>query len=282
MDKHYVISRMTKEEMPLAIAWARVEGWNPGLHDEQCFYQADPCGFFVGKLDGKIIAIGSAVIYDDYFAFCGFYIVDPAYRGQGYGLALTEERLKYIGSRNAGIDGVVPMLDKYKRLGYKLAYSNARYCGRKLSVALSKNQSILPLSKVTFAQLSDYDRRHFPAKRDKFLHCWINQVGGHGLGYVEHGKLLGYGVIRPCYEGFKIGPLFADTPSIANELFVQLANHAHNQCIYLDIPESNLHAIDLVKRHKLEKIFATARMYLKESPQVLIDEIYGITSFELG
>ena len=49
------------------------------------FYQADPNGFLVGMLDDEPIATGSAVIYDKQFAFCGLYIVKPAYRRQGLG-----------------------------------------------------------------------------------------------------------------------------------------------------------------------------------------------------
>lgn len=89
---------MSEDEIPLDITWVKAGGGNPGLHDERCFYQADPQGFFVGKLDGKIIAQGSAVIYDHNFAFCGFYMVEPAYTNarhcgknlsaNGYDLAL--------------------------------------------------------------------------------------------------------------------------------------------------------------------------------------------------
>lgn len=282
MPNNYIITRMSKEEVPVAIAWAKQEGWNPGLHDGQCFYQADPHGFFVGKLDGKIIAVGANVIYDTHFAFFGLYIVDAAYRGHGFGLALTKAMLAYSGSRNVGLDGVVSMLKKYEGMGCKLAYNNARYCGTRLLTMPAKNQAIIPLSQINFKQLTIYDRHHFPAPRDAFLTCWINQKGGKSLAYLHEGKLLGYGVIRRCYQGFKIGPLFADNPSVANELFVHLASHANGQSVCLDIPECNPHATDLIKRHQLEKVFETARMYLKSPPVIALKQIYGITSFELG
>ncbi|MFW2572415.1 GNAT family N-acetyltransferase, partial [Legionella sp. 29fVS95] len=59
MKKNYLVERMEKDEVNIAIDWAANEGWNPGLHDAECFYQADPHGFFAGKLNGKIIAVGS-------------------------------------------------------------------------------------------------------------------------------------------------------------------------------------------------------------------------------
>lgn len=272
---------MTRDEVKLAIEWAAREGWNPGLHDADYFYQTDPSGFFAGKLDGKIIAVGSAVRYDEFFAFCGLYIVDEHYRGQDYGLELTQKRLAYIGSRNAGIDGVVTMLDKYERLGYKIAHSNARYSGKVIKTS-ARSSAIFPLTKNHFASLVDYDSHHFPAPRAHFLKCWINQPKGASLGYFQDKQLCGYGVLRPCRKGFKIGPLFANNEKIADELFLALVNHAQEGPIFLDIPENNSHALALVKRYQLEKVFETARMYLKGEPKLPIDEIYGITTFELG
>jgi len=281
MDKTYVISHMSRNEMTTAIAWAKAEGWNPGLNDANCFYNTDPQGFFVGKLGDKIIAIGSAVIYDDHFAFCGFYRVDPSYRDKGYGLALTKARLNYVGSRNVGIDGVIPMLKKYERLGYQLAYNNARYATKQVIKSI-KHPALVPVTAISLTDLYAYDRRHFPAPRASFLTCWLNQDKSKAEAFVLDGKLMGYGVIRACYQGFKIGPLFADNADIADVLFRDLASFAQNEPVYLDIPECNPEAIALVKRHQLDKVFATARMYLKEPPKVALESTYGITSFELG
>ena len=282
MNKHYTISRMNQGEIPIAVAWTKREGWNPGLHDGDYFYQTDPHGFFVGRLKGKIIAMGSAVIYDEHFAFCGFYMVDKLYRKQGYGLALTKARLAYVGSRNVGIDGVLTMVAKYKQIGYKLAYNNARYAGKIPSMELPKNQAIVSITAIPFSQLSDYDRLHFPARREIFLTRWVHYAGGKSLAFVEHGEIVGYGVIRPCCEGFKIGPLFADDIIIAEALFIHLAHHAHDQPIFIDIPVCNALAIKLLERYSFCKVFETARMYLREVPDVLTEHIYGITSFELG
>ncbi len=283
MDDSYVITRMSQSDMQLAIQWAANAGWNPGLHDADCFYQTDSNGFFIGKLNHQPIAMSSAVIYDEDFAFCGFYIVDARYRGKGYGLALTKARLAYIGKRNAGIDGVPDMLDKYARLGYQIAHHNARYeMQNNLLDDMQLEHQVIALQEVPFSMLAAYDRRHFPAARDVFLRCWINQTGTHSLAVIEAGVLRGYGVIRPCQTGFKIGPLFADTEAIANSLFISLAQRIKAGPVYLDCPLNNPHAMALVKRYDLKQVFETARMYLKQAPDIAIKKIYGITSFELG
>ena len=45
---NYTIQPMTREDLRLAVEWAAAEGWNPGLHDVDCFYAADPSGFSDG------------------------------------------------------------------------------------------------------------------------------------------------------------------------------------------------------------------------------------------
>ncbi|WP_058535445.1 GNAT family N-acetyltransferase [Legionella saoudiensis] len=279
---NYHVERMNRDEVTLAVDWARAEGWNPGLHDAECFYQTDPQGFFAGKLNNQIIAVGSAVIYDEHFAFCGFYIVDEKYRARGYGMQLTEARLAYIGNRNAGIDGVLEMTDNYERIGYRFAHNNARYALENRRISVHPLEYIIDLKNIPFEQLVTYDRRHFPAPRARFLINWIKQDQALALAYVKEGQLQGYGVIRKCFNGYKIGPLFADSAAIATHLFEQLVTHARGESVFLDIPENNPFAVDLVQHYGMTKVFATARMYLKGAPKLSIEGIYGITSFELG
>lgn len=49
------IRTMRREEPAFAIDLAAAEGWNPGIHDAECFFSADPGGFLIG-LDGPVIA----------------------------------------------------------------------------------------------------------------------------------------------------------------------------------------------------------------------------------
>ena len=39
---------LTIAEVQHAVDWAGREGWNPGVHDAECFRPTDPDGFLVG------------------------------------------------------------------------------------------------------------------------------------------------------------------------------------------------------------------------------------------
>lgn len=279
--RDYRIGRMSLSHVEVAIDWAAAEGWNPGLNDAACFYAIDPHGFFVGKLDGRMIACGSAPVYDGEFAFIGLYIVEPAFRSKGYGLALTEAMLAYAGNRNVGLDGLEAMAERYARLGFRSAHRSVRHAFTPVG---TKNVAaeIVPLSDVPFAELAAYDCEHFFASRDNFLKAWIAQPQAVALGFVDAGRLKGYGVLRKCRSGYKIGPLITEQPEIAETLFDALCNHAIGEPVSIDIPEPNQAGKALAVRNEMQPNFACERMYLRGDPGLPLQSIFGITSFEVG
>ncbi len=281
MGEAFQIRRMRADEIQVAIDWAEREGWNPGIHDAETFFRADPSGFFIGEYEGQAVAVGCAVVYDAHFAFCGLYIVHPDYRGRGFGLQLTRERLRYVDNRNAGIDGVVENIPIYERIGYRLAYNNMRFYGIASGNNLDQHGIIL-LSQLPFEQIEAYDRECFPATRSAFLEAWINQPDALEIGYIEGGELKGYGVRRKCCKGHKIGPLFADDFKIAEHLFMVLQQGIEGDVLFLDITDINPAARRLVEKHRMEKVFSTGRMYLRGQPDIADQKIFGITTFELG
>jgi GNAT superfamily N-acetyltransferase len=276
-----IVRNMTREECDLAVEWAAQEGWNPGLHDAECFYTADPAGYFIALLDGEPVGCLSAVAYDEHFGFAGFYIVRPEWRNHGIGHHLVRKAQAYMGNRTIGNDAVVAQQEIYKQIGFRFAYRNIRCCGT-AGAAGPIGPEIIGLNEIPFNELTDYDRIMFPADRSEFIKCWIRQPDSVALGYLKKGKLSGYGVIRKCRQGHKIGPLFADHEEIAEDLFLALTGKITGEEFFLDITEPNLEAGKLVKRFGLQKVFETARMYSGEAPSIPLEKIFGVTSFELG
>ncbi len=281
-ENRYTIRVMTRQEVDIAIDWAAAEGWNPGLYDVDCFYAADIKGFLIGLLGDEPVATVSVVKYGDSFGFLGFYIVKPEYRGKGYGIQIWNAGLAYLGGRNIGLDGVVAQQSNYKKSGFTLAYENIRYQGTG-GGHFPTDSRIVRLSTIPFDEICTYDEPFFPDNRMQFLRCWINQPQCTALGILQNRKLAGYGVLRICRSGYKIGPLFADSPEFAEHLFLALKAHVPEGVpIFLDTPAVNSAAVDLVKRHNMIVAFETARMYTGKSPDLPINRLFGVTTFELG
>ena len=277
----YTIKIMNREQIDIAIEWAAREGWNPGLHDAECYYSVDPNGFLIGMHGHEPVATVSAIKYGDSFGFLGFYIVRPEYRGKGYGIQIWNAGLKYLEGRNIGLDGVVAQQDNYKKSGFKLACRNIRYQG--MGGDPYQDSEIIQLSKLPFETIDSYDRPFFPSDRSQFIKSWINQPDSHALGIMQKGKLAGYGVIRQCRSGHKIGPLFAEGPELAESLFLALRSKVKpSEPVYLDTPEVNQDAVALADRHNMKVSFETARMYRGEMPDLPFHRIFGVTSFEIG
>jgi len=280
-----IIRNMRREELNVLVDWAALEGWNPGLHDADIFWATDPDGFIAAELNGKLIGGGSIVSYEGQYGFMGFFIVHPDHRGRGLGNTLWHARLQKLIKRLhepavIGMDGVFDMQAYYAKGGFKFSARDLRYEG--IGQPYPEAANITELSAVPFAQIETYDQAHFPAPRSEFLRRWLNQPGAHALGALSGGQLTGFGVLRPCQKGYKIGPLFADNPAIAEDLFQSLSARVPFEPIFLDVPENNPAAVAMAQRFDMKEVFGCAKMYFGPQPELPEQEIFGVTSFELG
>lgn len=127
-----------------------------------------------------------------------------------------------------------------------------------------------------------YDTACFGFDRRKFIADWVFQSEAGAFKYIDNLKLKGYAVIRKARIGYKIGPLFADNPDIAEELFRCCLKFTSGQNVFLDITLSNIHAVLLTRKYSGTFMFECGRMYNGKAPILPIHKIFGITSFELG
>lgn len=279
----FIVRNMSAGEVELSVEWAALEGWNPGLHDAACFRAADPGGFFIGEWGGEPVACIAAVAYEAHFGFIGLYIVKAGFRGKGFGMRVWRHGMDYLRNRNVGLDGVLAQQANYRKSGFQLAYRNIRFQGVIRGAAPgAASTNVFNASAVPFEWLVQYDRQCFPAARERFLATWIGQPDAVALISIHDGHVAGYGVLRRCRSGCKIGPLFADSEQIAGELFEALVACMPGEFIVLDVPETHPAAVALAERHGMSSVFETARMYTQAPPAISIERVFGVTSFELG
>jgi GNAT superfamily N-acetyltransferase len=275
------IRPMRPDEISLAVDWAAAEGWNPGLADDACFAAADPEGFFIGELEGAPAATISCVNYGTSFAFLGFYIVRKDLRGRGYGLRIWNAAIAHAGPRVIGLDGVVAQQQNYRMSGFELAHPNVRYGGA-VAAPDAPQTGVIALTEVPLATVEAYDATVFPGPRTAFLRSWIGSPGHIGRALVRDGKLAGWGVLRPCRKGRKIGPLMADDRVAAEVVLSALLAGAGGGEIFLDVPSINRDAVALARDLGLAPVFETARMYTGAIPPLRSERVFGVTTFELG
>ncbi len=276
---------LRREELDVALAWAEAEGWNPGLSDAEAFWAADPDGFWAMDMEEKLIGTASTVAYEGGLGFVGLFIVRPEWRRRGFGTDFwrffIDQLRKRLGQGGGmALDGVFEMQEYYRRSGFHFSHRNLRMEG--IGMAGLPNSKLIDAKALDFEELRAFDQRHFGANRRDFLRKWIHPRGGNALAWQERNGLRGYGVIRPCHRGFKIGPLFADGPEVADALFIGLSRETAGEPIFLDVPENNPAALELAARHGLRQQFGCARMVSGQSPHLPWDQIYGVTTFELG
>jgi len=287
VDDSPVFRPLRRDELDTALDWAAAEGWNPGLADAEAFWAADPGGFWALEVAGALIGTASTVVYGEgQLGFVGLFIVRPEWRGRGLGSRFWRFFIDRLQGRlapggGAALDGVFAMQAYYARSGFRFTHRSLRMEGRAQPGAVDPR--LCDATTPDFAQVLAFDRLCFGAERRDFLRLWLRPEGGRALAWCgPGGSVRGYGVVRPCRNGFKIGPLFAEEPAVAEALFAGLSAHAAGAPLFLDIPENHPEAVALAARHGLREGFGCARMVTDGFPALPWERVYGVTSFELG
>ena len=277
--------RLDFRGLEILIQWAREEGWNPGLHDADIFWQTDPEGFYGYYNNGELIAGGAIVSYNKLFGFMGLFIVKPAYRSSGIGRALWYRRRDLLLSRlnkgaSIGMDGVLAMQPFYKKGGFEIAFRDERH--EKTGEQFEVDKNISAIEEKDFDAVLSYDTQCFGFPRPQFLIPWLKQENATNVQISTGQQLNGFAVIRKAAKGFKVCPLFADNIEVAEKLYQACLNAVRGESLFIDIPVINKEATTLVKKYATNYVFECARMYYGKPPQIVLDKIFGITTFELG
>ena len=277
---NFQIRPARQEELPIIRAWAVQESWNPGRHDLEVYWRQG--SLLVGWLAEQPVGCISAASYSPEFGFLGCYLVDHRHRGHGYGRSLWEKAISSLPAHCIGLEGAIALQDTYLRHGFVKSCLHVRHQLQSRSSA-GVAAALVPIHTLPFEQILDYDTRYFVGQRSQFLQDWLASPEMQGWGYVQAGELLGYGLIRPAEIGYRIGPLFANTTVVAEQLLPALLQMAPtDQPVYLDVPKINDQANELMQAFEAVPLFSNCRMYKGVFPTLPLQNIYGVTTLEMG
>ena len=286
MSEPLTLRLMTRDEVEWLFDSAVEEGWDPGLHDADIHWAVDPEAFVAAEVGGELIGGGAIVRYDRGFGSLGHVTVRPEHREPSLEARLWRACLQLLRGRldadaTVGLDGLSRLRERYVGAGFRFSHRTIRYetVGAAPEAAAP---TVVPAAEVPLERLAAYDRRCFPAARDRFLQSWLDTPDSLALALADAETVRGYGIIRRGRTGARVAPLLADDATVAEALLDALLAFAPDEPVLLDMPEPNAWAMSLARRRRMHQVSSRGRLYLGPAPRVAEARIFGDTTFELG
>ncbi|MBX9704429.1 MAG: GNAT family N-acetyltransferase, partial [Silvanigrellaceae bacterium] len=216
----------------------------------------------------------------------GPFIVKKEYRNQGYGTQIWQSAMALIQDNPTIILHAVPLqIPRYQKQGFESQYINQGWTLRNTlsreKEPFTEAQSITP---EWLPAVIHYDKTIFGASRKKLLTEVLKLSCVHSVLLDNEGQVTGFGLIRPCRDGYRVGPLFADTPEQAKQIFSYLIKMVDEDKIIVDIPQKNPFSNLFVEYFGLKAISEgeTNAMLKGENIEQNFDKNYGVFSLEIG
>jgi len=287
---------LTSEDISCVTNWARIEGFAPGVGDVSIFRHTDRQGLWVAWLNNEPIGCIAGVRYNRFYGFIGLFLVVSKYRGNGYGVKLWRHALDHLSDLPCiGLEAATERINDYAFWGFNPSSSTTRWQwdGTEKNLSTLKdiqveNKGLILLegSSIPSEAIQIYDAKREPSPRPHFISDWLHHPAGKVMALTDNkGHCHGFGRIRPCLlpkdEGWRIGPLLADTPELAQLLLSHLMDR-HQGAILFDSPGANPFVKPLLERLGFNIVSETLRMYKGKQPPISMNEVYGLACLELG
>jgi predicted GNAT family acetyltransferase len=275
----------------------------PALDDIECYLACDPTSLLVGELNGKPIAIAAVFKYEKQYRHFGCYVVDKAYRGQGFGLKLTAEARRRS-EPNGVVSGysVPEMLENYEEMQQAVQHwqierhvVDVPKALNLLSDGTNRGTNLIThiklVSEVNMKALCNYDAKIFGYKREKFIQRLLH-VSHARVAMNQQNEIVGYAAVRVLYNpdsGYKVGPVFCESFEIAKSLLEEIfqaimeSRQSSKKTVVIDFPvEVNPEANELAKLLCGKIVIKCVFVSCDGLPESHFKKWFAITTLEAG
>ncbi len=295
MDNLLSIKPLCEGDIDFVTEIARKEGFAPGVGDLGIYQNTDKQGLWVGWLNDIPIGCIAGVRYNENYGFLGLFLVIEKYRGRGFGLQLWKKALDHlIDLPCVGLEAAPDRITDYSKWGFTISSKTTRWHWLGNGKLLGEDFNNDDLNDFTFVEGSSipsdsvekFDEKRENTPRPHFLSDWLNHPAGKVIAIIDKKRRChGFGRIRPCLlkngDGWRIGPLMADSPILLKILMKKLID-SHPGLIIIDAPGLNKTASKIFKDFGFESESETFRMYRGYQPPVSMNDVYGLACLELG
>jgi hypothetical protein len=172
--------------------------------------------------------------YPNKTGWVAFFIMNAAYRGKGLGRELWKEMelvFRKRGTTVIGLDGVEEQVETYERRGFVDCATiplmmRDSIQEKPIDVTWGQEDAteLQDLRDVDPALLAQLDLEHTGLDRSAYWAADVlpSRAGAFGYAIVVEDKITGLVYARRCYEGVRIGPLYAANYSQARQLLHKL------------------------------------------------------------
>lgn len=244
---------MTSADIPAGMRLKELAGWNQTAGDWRRFLERSPEGCFVAEVGAQVCGTVTTIPFEDRFAWIGMVLVDPEYRGRGFGTALLERAIHYLDGLNLSalkLDATPQGKPLYEKLGFQSEYEIGRWTRRQPPRAAKP-----PLTGVNHHSPSpallegicEFDRQVFGADRSGLLMSLHEEAPELTLGILKDGTLAGYAFGRRGSFADHLGPWMASEPDTARRLLEAFLAASSRETQIADCLSAHADAGDLLK-----------------------------------
>ena len=295
MDDLLSIKPLCDADIDFVTEISRKEGFAPGVGDLGIYQNTDKQGLWVGWLNDNPIGCIAGVRYNQYYGFLGLFLVIEKYRGIGFGLQLWKKALSHLSDLPCvGLEAAPERITDYSKWGFTISSKTTRWQWLGDGKLLEENSENDDMDDFRFVEGSSipqdaverFDEKRETTPRPHFLSDWLNHPAGNVIAVIDkENRCHGFGRIRPCLlkrgDGWRIGPLMAETPSLLKILLKKLIE-CHPGLVIIDAPGLNKSASEVFKKLGFKPESETFRMYRGSQPPVSMNDVYGLACLELG